>query len=311
MISVVIVNWNSGPLLERCVSSLLKHAGGCEMLVVDNASEDSSADFLRDAQGPPALIRIPKNIGFAAASNMGWRRSRGDLILFLNPDTESLPGSVACLAESLMQDAGVWAAGGLLLDSSGKPQIGFNVRAFPTVGSVAADLLLLDELWPGNPWTRRYRLSGWDSRLASDVDQPAAASLMVSRRALESLGGFDESFHPAWFEDVDLCRRIWNAGRRIRFEPAARFLHHGGYSLERLGREKFLEYFHTNQIRYFGKHHGKSAAERVRKFVITGMCLRAALSFVRPPAPSISPAASASVYWKAARHFNALHEAPQ
>jgi len=311
MISVVIVNWNSGPLLERCVSSLLKHAGGCEILVVDNASEDSSTDFLRNAKCPFTLIHNNKNIGFAAASNMGWRQSRGDWILFLNPDTESLPRSVESLAEPLMQDAGVWAAGGLLLDLTGKSQIGFNVRAFPTVGSVAADMLLLYEMWPGNPWTRRYRLSGWDSRLASDVEQPAAASLMVSRRALESLGGFDESFRPAWFEDVDLCRRVWNAGGRIRYEPAARFLHHGGYSLGHLDREKFLEYFHTNQIRYFAKHHGKSTAGRVRKFVITGMYLRAALSFVRPPAPSTSPAASASIYWNVARHFVALHEAPQ
>jgi N-acetylglucosaminyl-diphospho-decaprenol L-rhamnosyltransferase len=311
MISVVIVNWNSGPLLERCVSSLMQHASGCELLVVDNASEDSSTYFLRNAKCPPALIYSNKNIGFAAASNIGWRRSRGDCILFLNPDTESLPRSVESLADALMQDVGVWAAGGLLLDHTGKSQIGFNVRAFPTTGSVAADMFLLDELWPGNPWTRRYRLSGWNSRLASDVDQPAAASLMVSRRALESLGGFDESFLPAWFEDVDLCRRIWNAGGRIRYEPAARFLHHGGYSLGHLGREKFLEYFHTNQIRYFAKHHGRSAAEHVRKFVIAGMCLRAALSFLRPPAPSTSPAASANMYWKAARHFITLQEAPQ
>jgi N-acetylglucosaminyl-diphospho-decaprenol L-rhamnosyltransferase len=311
MISVVIVNWNSGPLLEGCVSSLLKHAGECEILVVDNASEDSSMDFAVNAKLPLVLIRNPRNIGFAAASNLAWRRSRGGCILFLNPDTECFAGSVNRLAEPLVQEMGVWAAGGLLLDPAGKPQTSFNVRAFPTLGSVTADMLLLDEMWPDNPWTRRYRLSGRHSHLASDVDQPAAACLMVSRQAMESLGGFDESFCPAWFEDVDLCRRIWNEGRRIRFEPAARFLHHGSYSLGRLGREKFLEYFHTNQIRYFAKHHGAGPAERVRKLVVTGMCLRAALSLVRPPAGGASRAASARIFWRAARHFAASRGVPR
>ncbi len=309
MISIVIVNWNSGPLLERCVSSLLEHAHGCELLVVDNASEDSSADFLKSSPHSIALILNSQNAGFAAAGNVGWQRARGEQVLFLNPDTECLPGSVHHLAEQLVQEVGIWAVGGLLLDSAGRHQAGFNIRSFPTIASVAADMLLLDEAWPGNPWTRNYRTPAWNPHRPSEVYQPAAACLLVARRALERLGGFDEIFRPAWFEDVDLCRRIWNAGGRIRFEPDARFLHHGGYSLERLGRELFLEHFHTNQIRYFAKHHGRGAAERVRKLVILGMRVRALLSLIGPPVNGLSRAASARIFWKTARHFSGVREA--
>ncbi len=309
MISVVIVNWNSGLLLERCVHSLREHARGCEILVVDNASEDSSADFLKRSSQPATLIVNSQNAGFAAAGNIGWRRSCGEQILFLNPDAESLPGSVYHLSEPLVQEAGIWAAGGLLLDSAGRQQAGFNVRSFPTIASVAAEMLLLDEIWPGNPWTRNYRMQEWNPHRASEVCQPAAACLMVARCALEHLGGFDESFRPAWFEDVDLCRRIWSAGGRIRFEPAARFFHHGGYSLQRLGRELFLEYFHTNQIRYFVKHHGMDAAGQVRRLVILGMCLRGLVALIRPPANGLSRAATARIFWKTARRFSTLREA--
>jgi N-acetylglucosaminyl-diphospho-decaprenol L-rhamnosyltransferase len=106
---------------------------------------------------------------------------------------------------------------------------------------------------------------------------------MVKRQALEAVGGFDERFYPAWFEDVDFCRRIWDAGGRIAFEPRARFRHHGGASLARLSQDKFLEYYHTNQCRYFHKHHGGKAARRVRRLAIAGLWLRGMLSLIRPP----------------------------
>ena len=94
MVSIVIVNWNSGKLLENCVRSLLRNAAGCQIIVVDNASTDSSLLFLEQMQGGPAIIRNSQNIGFAAGSNLGWRAGKGSHILFLNPDTECFPGSV-------------------------------------------------------------------------------------------------------------------------------------------------------------------------------------------------------------------------
>ena len=302
MISIVIVNWNSGSFLKKCVQSLLEHAAGCEIIAVDNASGDESLGFLAPLPDI-VVIRNCRNAGFAAASNTGWRRSKGDLVLFLNPDIEALPGSVVRLAEPLEHDPGIWAAGGMLASAVGRPQGNLNARRFPSVASVAAEMFFLDKGWPGNPWTGQYRPPLPASGPVVEVDQPPAACLMVRRSALESTGGFDESFTPAWFEDVDLCKRIRNRGGRIMFQPSARFLHHGGFSLERLGYADFLKYYRKNQIRYFAKHHGQKAAGRVRMMIGAGMFLRSAVSIVIPLAHGSSRPASARTFWRAGCYF--------
>jgi N-acetylglucosaminyl-diphospho-decaprenol L-rhamnosyltransferase len=286
----------------------MAHAPGCELVVVDNASGDASLDFAAKLD-TVSILRNSENLGYAAASNQGWRRSRGDCVLFLNPDTEATPGAVEELARALAADPARWASAGKLIDSSGETQVGFNIRAFPTVASVAADMLMLDEIWPANPWTCRYKMSTVDHDAPKEVDQPAAACLMIRRAALERLGGFDESYRPAWFEDVDLCRRIWSLGGRIVFEPGAEFVHHGGSSLRRLSAREFLQYFHTNQLRYFYKHHGPAYALRVRRLVIAGMYLRSAASLLLPLVPHSTRASSASTFWQTARHFALNREA--
>lgn len=305
MISIIIVNWNSGELLGRCIRSLLEHAGDSEIIVVDNASQDSSLDLARSEDSAITIMANNENVGFAAASNAGWRASQGENVLFLNPDTECSEGAVHRLQEVLKQDEGIWAVGGLLVGLDGRPQRGFNVRSFPTLGNAAAELLLLDEIWPSHPWAQSQLLQTPDYLTGQvvQVDQPAAACLMLRRSALESTGGFDECFRPAWFEDVDLCKRIRQKGGKIFLEPAARFLHHGGASLRHLKLEEFLEAFHSNQIRYFAKHHGKTAARRIRLLVITGMYLRGVISLLNPAASDKPRLASARAYWTVARHF--------
>ena len=307
MISIVIVNWNSGQLLENCVRSLLANAAGCQIIIVDNASADSSLSFADKIGADLSILRNNRNIGFAAGNNLGWRASKGDRILFLNPDTECLPESISRLEQTLVSDPAIWAVGGRLVSPTGKSQMDFNVRSFPTIGSVASEMFFLDEIWPSNPWSHSVHPD--DGGQPVDVDQPAAACLMVSRAALESIGGFDEAFYPAWFEDVDLCRRIRNQGGRIQFQPNARFLHHGGYSLGRISRQDFLESFHTNQIRYFRKHYGPRAASRVRRLILLGLFLRAGLSMIHSPATEMSRAAASKMFWNAARHIFRLREA--
>lgn len=305
--STVIVNWNSGPHLERCVRSLLKNAPEAQIIIVDNASTDSSLHFAAEFVGRLKVLLNRRNIGFAAANNIGWRTSDASRILFLNPDTECYPGAVGYLNQTLDADRGVWAVGGQLVDPDGKPQTGFNIRAFPSIKSVAAEMLLIDEIWPSNPWSGPNRLAA--NSPAMDVDQPAAACLMVLRHALESTGGFDEAFCPAWFEDVDLCRRIRTLGGRIRYQPGARFLHHGGYSLGQMPRREFLELFHRNQIRYFRKHHGVRASVRVKRLIVLGLFTRGILSIAHPLIPDESRTACAGIFWKAARTVSGLSEA--
>ena len=303
MISVVVVNWNSGPFLEKCVASLLGCASGCEIVVVDNASEDHSMDFLASIRPAPILIRNASNLGFAAANNAGWNRSSGDPVLFLNPDVECTEGAVDDLRQALASDSSVWACAGRLNSASAPGRIEHSVRRLPNLAGVAAEMLLLDEAWPGNPWTAHYRMRGENLGSVREVEQPAAACLMFRRSALEATGGFDESFRPAWFEDVDLCKRVRDAGGRILFHPSAQFRHHGGYTLDKLSYAKFLEYYHSNQIRYFAKHHGPRRARQVRRLVVAGMRARAVLSILRPFAKGFTRGQSFRIFANAARYF--------
>ena len=308
-ISIVIVNWNSGPFLERSVRAILDNAGECELIVVDNHSEDTSLSFADRLADRIDTVRNETNLGFAAANNLGWRRSSGELVLFLNPDAEALPGSIQPLACPLRDNPAIWASAGKLITPQGTPQAGFNIRSFPTLGSVFAETFFLDEVAPHNPWTRKYRALDFDYESSQDVDQPAAACLMVRRSVLEELGGFDESYRPAWFEDVDFCKRLRSGGGRIRFVPGARFIHHGGSSLRMLCREEFLEYFHRNQALYFARHHGEGAAARVRTLAVAGLRLRAALSLVHPLVRGSGRADCARLFWRAARRIAEAGEA--
>src|SRR5512139_3165254 len=101
MISVVIVNWNSGDLLRACLRSLREHAAGAEVIVVDNASDDGSHCGVPDWNPGARLVRNERNEGFAGGCNRGWRLAAGDSVLFLNPDTQATPGAVAAIRRCL------------------------------------------------------------------------------------------------------------------------------------------------------------------------------------------------------------------
>lgn len=297
MVSVVIVNWNSGPLLQRCILSLERYAPQCRIIIVDNASTDNSYQAVVISHPNITSICNNTNKGFATACNQGWRATDSEHILFLNPDTECFAGSVAALEKTFGADETIRAVGGCLIGADGRPQHDFNVRRFPTIGRVSSEMFFVDEFL--GLFRKRSSSEAMNQGEAIDVDQPAAACLMVTRNALDSIGGFDESFYPAWFEDVDLCFRMHKTGGRIRYQPQARFLHHGGYSLQRMSRDDFLTYFHKNQIRYFRKHRGLLVALYVQKLIILGLLLRAAGSLLYPLVPGTSRIKSVGIFYRA------------
>jgi len=280
-VSVVIVNWNTKDMLVRCVEAAAGAAH--DIVVVDNASADGSASAVAARFPSVALVCLPENRGFAAGANAGLRRAGTDFVLLLNPDCLATAGAIERLARVLAGAPDCAAVGGRLVDETGRPQHGFNVRRFPTLATWAVDLLLLDKVWPENPVTRRYeaRDLDLDGPQPIDVDQPAAACLLVRRDVVLGLGGFDEDFAPAWFEDVDLCRRLKAAGWRILLAPDARFVHRGGEAMRALGLTRFSEIWYRNLRRYARKHHGRTAALAVAGLIALGMLLRIAVSVVR------------------------------
>ena len=279
-VSVLVVSWQSAAWLERCLAAI--DPGEAEIIVADNASTDGSAALARTVAPHATVIALERNLGFAGGVNAARKAARTPRLLLLNPDAAPTPGAIARLADALDQAPDIGAVSGRLVDADGTPQHGFNVRRLPTLASLAADLLLIDHLWPDNPASVRYYARDLDPDASADVEQPAAACLMIRADVFDRLGGFDEAFWPAWWEDVDFCRRLLATGHRIRYVPDAVFLHQGGASLEALGTRTFERVFAANRRRYVRKHHGRLAAALVGGLGIAGAAMRGVARAVRP-----------------------------
>ncbi|HSN68940.1 MAG TPA: glycosyltransferase family 2 protein [Thermoanaerobaculia bacterium] len=275
-ISIIVVTWNSAPWIERCLRAIPAAAGSrsFETIVWDNASSDASAPIARGVDvNALSVVDSATNRGFAGALNDAMPRARGRYIFLLNPDCETQPGSIETLA-AFLDETGAAGAVPLLVGDDGEPQSVFQLRRFPTLRSILADVLLVEKIHPANRATRAYRYGGIDLARPQAIEQPAAAALMLRRETIDATGPFDERFHPAWFEDVDYCRRIHDAGGRLYLVPAARVVHAGGSSVDVLGLGRFLELWYRNLYRYAGKWLGKKDAERVRMAIVGGMILR-------------------------------------
>ncbi len=255
-LSVVVVNWNSGDYLGRLIRSLAPLQDEVEAtLVVDNQSSDLSPAALGPDLSSVRLLEPGRNLGFAGGANFAIGACRSRFVLLLNPDVSIRPGSVRRLYRHLQQYPDAAIGCGPLHQPDGSRQDRFQVRQLPTAGSVLADTLFLDELlcWLGRQ--PGYPLSG----SVQSVPQAAAAYWLLRRSVWQKLGGFDEDFFPAWFEDVDFCKRAIERGWRILFFPDCPADHQGGISVPSLGRDAFLRIYYRNLYRYLRKHHPRQA----------------------------------------------------
>jgi GT2 family glycosyltransferase len=287
-VSVLVVSWQSAAWIDRCLRSIAP--ADAEIIVADNASTDGSAARAREAAPRATVLALERNLGFAGGVNAARRAARAPRLLLLNPDAAATPGAIARLAAALDADPALGAAAGRLVGEDGRPQQGFNVRRLPTLASLAADLLLIDHLWPDNPASRRYYARDLDPDASADVEQPAAACLMIRAAVFDELGGFDEAYWPAWWEDVDFCRRLRDAGYRIRYVPDAAFSHAGGTSVAEMGARAFDRAFAANRRRYVRAHHGAAAAALVALLDAVGSLARRALTGRRVRETPRSPA---------------------
>jgi GT2 family glycosyltransferase len=269
----VIVTYNSGRFLKACLEAAVPKLG--HVVVVDNASSDDTVAVAR--RFPSVDLRINSaNMGFATAANQGVRAVESDFVLLLNPDTvirtDLDPLVTACSLP------GVGAAAGKLMDGNGKPQAGFTVRRFPGARSLACESLGINRLWPGNPVNRRYRCSDLDLDTAQYVEQPAGAFLMFRRDVWFRLGGFDERFHPLWFEDVDFLRRMTCLGYSVWYDPAVEALHYGGHSLESVTPGDRQYFWYGNLLKYAAKHFGPLGLKATAASVAVGCAVRSMMA---------------------------------
>jgi N-acetylglucosaminyl-diphospho-decaprenol L-rhamnosyltransferase len=278
-LTLLIINWNARRHLEGCLQAAVPT--GFPVVVVDNASEDGSAAWVGTAYPEVTLLASATNLGFAGGVNAGVAATRTPWVLILNPDVRVSAASVQALLSGASAAADIGAAGACLTDLDGTPQQGFAVRRFPTLASLAMDLLLVDTIWPANPATRHYLARDLPLDRDHDVEQPAAACLLVRRTAFDAIHGLDTRFHPAWWEDVDFCRRLHAAGWRIRYVADARMAHAGGVSVQALGRGPFTRIWYANMRRYVDRHMAPGAQLAFRALLLAGMLLRAAISVAR------------------------------
>ncbi len=252
LVSVVLVNYNSGGALADILGDLAREAGPLEVLVVDNASSDDSLERARKAHPEAKYIENSFNFGFARGCNMALSRARGRHLMLLNPDTRLEEGAIRTLAAFLEADPRVGAVGPKILDPAGTVQLSARSAQGPEA-LLFHRYSLLTRFFPDNPLSRRYLLSDWDHDSEREVDWLSGAALMVRREAYQAAGPLDEGFF-LFHEDVDWCRRIGEAGYRIAYCPRAVILHEIGISKDKSSFD-LLRYRHRSMIRYVHKHY--------------------------------------------------------
>jgi GT2 family glycosyltransferase len=255
-VTIIIVNYNGGEHLARCLRSLAPAMTGLEWqaIVVDNASQDGSEREAL-AHGPCVrLDRLDQNIGFGAAVNRAAAAARPEgLLLLLNPDAELAPGVVSALIDELDRYPDCAIIGPGILNEDGTLQ--GSARGDPTVMTGLFGRAGRFTRWfPNSALARRNVLAAELSAgtQSKDVDWVSGACMLIRRDAFARAEGFDADFFLYW-EDADLCRRLRAMGYTIRYAPALRVRHTVGQS-SRTARPLAIRAFHASALRYYRKH---------------------------------------------------------
>jgi GT2 family glycosyltransferase len=250
-LDICIVSWRARDLLRACLHSVVGSPEAADIIVVDNASADGTVEMLGAEFPTVRLIANEENRSFAAGNNQAIRAARSPFLLLLNPDTEVQPGALRALLDVFAGEPRAGAAAAQLILPDGSIQR--SCRSFPEPAPILYDALGFARLFPRSQAFGRYRMTHWDYDTRREVDQPMASALALRRGALDEIGLFDEDF-PLYFNDVDLCYRLRQAGWRVIFEPAARVRHRHGQST-RLVRPTALLDSHRGLIRFYRKHY--------------------------------------------------------
>jgi GT2 family glycosyltransferase len=248
MIDIVIVNWNSGMLLRKCIESIQKYGSKYvnRLIVVDNSSSDAS---LNDINYDDAIIIYAgENLGFGKACNLGAQKSNSKYLLFLNPDAALYPDTLESVLifmnKPLNADVGI--CGVQLVDSSS--HVSRNCTRFPAYWAFVAHAIGIDKLLPSTG----YFMSEWAHDSTRDVDHVIGAFYLVRRQLFEAIGGFDEQFF-VYLEDLDFSYRAHQAGWQSVYLTDVQAYHAGGGTSNQV-KAKRLFYSLRSRLLYAFKH---------------------------------------------------------
>lgn len=254
-LSIIIVNWNTEKLLKKCLESIFLYADKIDyqLIVIDNNSKDKSRELLSKLKilnDNLEIVLSKTNLGFARAVNVGLKKSKGQYILLLNPDTQIKETTIEASIKFMDEHPHGGIMGGKILNLDGSIQP--SVRRFPTFLSQFFILLKLHHFFK-NSSIRKYFSSDFDYSKMQEVDQVMGAFFLIRRSVLETVGYFDERFF-LWFEEVDFCRRVKNNGWQIFYNPRAEIIHLGGASFSQKIPIKNQWQFNKSLLYYFKKH---------------------------------------------------------
>ncbi len=271
-IAVVVVNYESGPALARCVERLRLEAPA-ELVVVDNGSRDGSLDELRRRVPDVSVVDPGRNLGYGAAANRGAAATNAPTLLVCNPDLEVGPGSIGVLAEALATRPGCGLVGPLIRDAGGRRYP--SARRFPALTD-AAGHALLGLFAPDNRFTRSYHQAHLaETSAVEEVDWLSGACLLLKRSAFEEVGGFDESYF-MYAEEVDLCWRLARAGWTSAYVPAAEVTHLQGVSTDSHPYQMIFE--HHRSLLRFAARSLSGWRKALLPLVTVGLAVRAGLA---------------------------------
>lgn len=297
VLSIVVVSYNTRELLRRCLLSVMENphhlvvsdARGqvpgdrcqgphhpipspqpsspihTQVVVVDNASGDGSAEMVAADFPTAELVKAESNLGFARATNVGLIRSHGAWLLLLNPDTEVVGDALVQMTEFLSSHPRAAAVGPALVYPDGKPQ--HAAFRFPTLWMTFLDLFPLHHRLLDSALNGRYRTP--PDRRPFPVDHPLGAAIMIRREALEEVGLLDEAFF-MYCEEVDWSIRARQLGWEIYQLPSARVVHHVGQSTKQFREEMMVELWRSRYLLY-GKHYPKSFIRAHRVILRAGL----------------------------------------
>jgi N-acetylglucosaminyl-diphospho-decaprenol L-rhamnosyltransferase len=283
-LSYCVVNTNGREDLLACLDAIERtHPAGteAEILVLDNASTDGSADAVRALGRDIRLIELQRRAGKAVNDSTLLAEARGRFCLLLNEDSELRPGATEALIEALEGEPAAGAAGARLLDSSGAPVP--CAWRFPGVGTALAGAFFLHRKLTVQSVGERTRV----------VDWAQSSALLVRSEAAAEVGYLDPDFF-VYYDECDFCKRLAEAGHPTLFVPAAEAVHHDQLSTDlSAGLPRIVE-FHRNRDLYMRKHHSRPAALAVRVLTAWAYALRAL-------AAPVMPGRTVRIYWSHAR----------
>ena len=272
LLSYCVVNTNGREFLLACLEAIerttppdLEH----EVLVLDNASDDGSAEAVQALDRGIRLIALDRRAGKAANDSRLIEEARGELCLLLNEDSELEPGAVPALVGALRSDRQAAVAGAQLFSSEGRPVP--CAWRLPSARTALAGALFLHRRFTVESGGGATRPVGWVQ----------SSAMLVRREAALEVGGFDPDFF-VYSDETDFCKRLWDAGWRILYVPSARAIHHDQMAQDAAGSERRIVEYHRNRDRYLRKHVGRVQAFLLRPLLAWPYLLRALAAIVLP-----------------------------